>query len=137
MTTAEIVKQVDKDLEAINSTYLVHRCDSPDGTLLFGVGLSQNMRAMWLFKREDYKVSTTPWTVQAANDVLDCSHYLSIHGRSELRLANGSIVFEKSQGDICVRGPNYCCKLYESLFVSVIIATADALAPLQARERDE
>jgi hypothetical protein len=119
------------------STFLVHRCDSPDGTLLFGVELAENVRVMWKFQHEDYKDGPEPWTVRAASAVLRCFRTLSISGKAELATAGGAVTFETSGNNVLVSGPGYVGKLYMSLFASILIALSDALAPFQKRDQDE
>jgi hypothetical protein len=121
----------------MESTFLVHRCDSPDGTLLFGVELAENVRVLWKFRREDYKDGPEPWTVQAASAVLRCSRTLSISGKAELTTAGGAVIFETSGDNVLISGLGYIGKLYMSLFASILIALADALAPFQKRDQDE
>jgi hypothetical protein len=140
-TTADTVpKRAVKNLAMLESSYLVHPTeDQATGALQFGVELAQHMRVVWKFRREDYKDEQIPWNVLAANATLACSRTVAVYGKATLRTATGDIIFEGDSDDVYILAPDgsYMCKVYNSMFQSIIIALAASLAPFQKRDRDE
>jgi hypothetical protein len=63
---------------------------------------------------------------------MGCYRQYSAQGHAVLRTAAGCVAFENVAGDVYVRGPadSYVCKLYKSLFQSIIIALATSAAPV-------